>query len=73
MNRLFNNIISKIKQIYTTRNTGMQVPLYQLGRWNIDYCKAKTNIKIDLANVDHCGPCGSSAQPKLPTDEKTNT
>ena len=29
-----------------------------LGRWNIDYCKEKINRKIDLANEDHCGPCG---------------
>jgi hypothetical protein len=29
-----------------------------LGRWNIDYCSKKTNTKIDLANEDHCGPCG---------------
>ena len=29
-----------------------------LGRWNIDYCKNKINRKIDLANEDHCGPCG---------------
>jgi hypothetical protein len=29
-----------------------------LGRWNIDYCSKRTNTKIDLANEDHCGPCG---------------
>lgn len=29
-----------------------------LGRWNIDYCNTKINRKIDLANEDHCGPCG---------------
>jgi hypothetical protein len=29
-----------------------------LGRWNIDYCLKKTDAKIDLANEDHCGPCG---------------
>ena len=29
-----------------------------LGRWNIDYCLKKTATKIDLANEDHCGPCG---------------
>ncbi len=29
-----------------------------LGRWNLDYCKKKINRKIDLANEDHCGPCG---------------
>jgi hypothetical protein len=30
----------------------------KLGRWNIDYCSKITNTKIDLANEDHCGPCG---------------
>jgi hypothetical protein len=29
-----------------------------LGRWNIDYCNKQINRKIDLANTDHCGPCG---------------
>ena len=29
-----------------------------LGRWNIDNCDKKINNKIDLANEDHCGPCG---------------
>jgi len=29
-----------------------------LGRWTIDYCDKKLNTKIDLANEDHCGPCG---------------
>ena len=29
-----------------------------LGRWNIDYCDKKIKHKIDLANEDHCGPCG---------------
>ena len=29
-----------------------------LGRWNIEYCNKKTNNKVDLANEDHCGPCG---------------
>ena len=30
----------------------------ELGRWNIDYCNKKINRKVDLSNVDHCGPCG---------------
>lgn len=30
----------------------------QLGRWNIETCYKKLNKKIDLANEDHCGPCG---------------
>ncbi len=29
-----------------------------LGRWNIETCQKKINYKIDMSNVDHCGPCG---------------
>lgn len=29
-----------------------------LGRWSIEVCNKKTDKKIDLANEDHCGPCG---------------
>lgn len=35
-----------------------------LGRWNIDYCDKKMKHKIDLANEDHCGPCGQYAMDK---------
>jgi len=31
-----------------------------LGRWTIDTCDKKTNIKIDSSNEDHCGPCGKN-------------
>jgi hypothetical protein len=36
-----------------------------LGRWNIDYSNIKMNNKIDMANEDHCGPCGQYAVEKL--------
>ena len=36
-----------------------------LGRWNIDYCDKKLKRKIDLANEDHCGPCGTYMLDKL--------
>ena len=29
-----------------------------LGRWTIETCNKKTEYKIDMANRDHCGPCG---------------
>jgi hypothetical protein len=29
-----------------------------LGRWNPDVCNKIVNRKVDLANVDNCGPCG---------------
>jgi len=30
-----------------------------LGRWKPENDFKKTAIKVDYANVDHCGPCGS--------------
>lgn len=36
-----------------------------LGRWNLDYCDKKMKRKIDLANEDHCGPCGTYILDKL--------
>lgn len=39
-----------------------------LGRWKIDYCKIKTNAKIDWANEDHCGTCGEYALKKILLD-----
>jgi len=29
-----------------------------MGRWTIDSSSKKTDLKIDLSNEDHCGPCG---------------
>lgn len=61
MNRLFSNFVYKLKQLYSPHvldATTTQATMSQMGRWNIDYCKTKTDIKIDLANIDHCGPCG---------------
>ena len=29
-----------------------------VGRWKIENCDKKMNLKIDLSNEDHCGPCG---------------
>ena len=34
-------------------------PKMTLGRWNIDYNIKQLNKKVDLANEDHCGPCGN--------------
>ncbi len=36
-----------------------------LGRWNIESCSKKLDTKIDLANEDHCGPCGLYIKNKL--------
>jgi hypothetical protein len=32
-----------------------------VGRWRIEKCNKAMNNKIDLANEDHCGPCGQYA------------
>ena len=32
-------------------------PSYILGRWSLDYGK-KQAFKSQIANEDHCGPCG---------------
>jgi hypothetical protein len=36
-----------------------------LGRWNIEYSNIVMNTKIDLANEDHCGPCGQYMVSKI--------
>jgi hypothetical protein len=40
------------------------------GRWNIEQCNKKMNIKIDLSNEDHCGPCGQYAITQLELNNK---
>ena len=37
---------------------------HPLGRWNIHYDLPKINSKVDLANEDHCGSCGTYAEEK---------
>lgn len=52
--RVFNYIVPKdIIHSYFQKQPN------HLGRWSND-CNIKTNKKIDFANEDHCGPCGSS-------------
>jgi len=43
-----------------------------LGRWKIDYCKVKINNTVDLANEDHCGPCGQYSLDKINIINKQN-
>jgi hypothetical protein len=56
--RLFNYVPKKILQSYFQKQPN------HLGRWSND-CNIKTNKKIDFANEDHCGPCGSSHKDKV--------
>lgn len=32
-----------------------------IGRWNVENCSARIKNKIDLSNMDHCGPCGQNS------------
>lgn len=55
---LFNNKIIFIKNyIKNIVSKYVKYNKIQLGRWNIENCVIKTNIKIDSANYDHCGIC----------------
>jgi hypothetical protein len=49
---MFKNIINSIGK---KQNNIILKPLH---RWKIDYTTENLNRKIDLANEDHCGPCG---------------
>jgi hypothetical protein len=57
-------IIFKWKSIKTKKISSFLIifkvkkSIVHLGRWNVENCNKRINIKIDLANEDHCGPCG---------------
>ena len=59
-----NRIITIIKKIFPIESPKI------LGRWKINYCNKKMDTKIDLANEDHCGPCGQYAMSKKTQDDK---
>jgi len=44
-----------ISNIFNKKNSLQSI---KLGRWSIETCSKKTNLKIDYSNEDHCGPCG---------------
>ena len=46
-------IMSLFKNILLYKQAA--IPL--LGRWNIEKCSTKLDIKIKLANEDNCGSC----------------
>jgi hypothetical protein len=52
-------ITSIVKKILSK---GMIKPV---GRWKIENCDKKMNLKIDLSNEDHCGPCGQYVLEKI--------
>lgn len=36
-----------------------------LGRWALNSCPNKMARKVDWANEDHCGPCGSNSLQRM--------
>jgi hypothetical protein len=55
------NIILYIQNIFVKKYNKPPV----LGRWSIENCHNRINNKIDLANEDHCGPCGKYINKKF--------
>jgi hypothetical protein len=53
------NFITRIK------NMLVKEPLKPVGRWGLEKCNIQIGRKADLANEDHCGPCGQYAVQKL--------
>ena len=43
-----------------------------VGRWRIEKSNSIINNKIDLSNVDHCGPCGQYALEKIKKNNNVN-
>ena len=58
------NIIFKIEKIFAKKIQSSP----PLGRWAIETCNNKLNFKVDLANEDHCGPCGKYINKKFNLD-----
>lgn len=61
--KLIKNIMQNLLRINNEKKV--------LGRWNMEICDKKTNYKIDLANEDHCGPCGENSVTKSKVDQMT--
>ena len=51
--------------IRTYKNILVKEPLKPVGRWGLEKCNIQIGRKADLANEDHCGPCGQYAIQKL--------
>ena len=48
-------VLIRIAQKFTTYFTH-KAP--ELGRWSLLECNDALQKRIDMANIDHCGPCG---------------
>ena len=53
------NITSIVKKILS------KDMIKPVGRWKIENCDKKMNLKIDLSNEGHCGPCGQYVLEKI--------
>ena len=51
-----------IRKIY--RRIDIRPTKVILGRWKIENNKNKIDYKVEMANEDHCGPCGQSGPVK---------
>ena len=39
-----------------------------MGRWRVENNNKNMNLKVDLSNEDHCGPCGEYALTQIKTE-----
>ena len=39
------------------------LPKIAMGRWNLLSCDISLERRVDLANIDHCGPCSYEELP----------
>jgi hypothetical protein len=62
---VFNNLQKYYKRIINSNN---KLPL---GRWDLIY-DHRMQKRIDRANEDHCGPCGSTYIQNASVDENVN-
>ena len=58
---MMKNLILHIQKIFE-KSSNKSLPL---GRWSLETCNKRLNNKIDLANEDHCGPCGKYIDKKF--------
>lgn len=66
LNKFTNKISGKYFNYYELKYAKPQLPVgIGLGRWKIETCNKKTDYKTDMANRDHCGPCGKYPPPTL--------
>ena len=61
---MLNTFISKLNLFAKSENKVL------LGRWTINYCNKVRNMKIDLANEDHCGSCNQYSHQILKTKKQ---